>query len=91
LFREMNEEIRILAASYAVSDDLDLDLVCECATGDCLLAPISVPIVEYEAVRAFPAHFLVKRDHVGEDERILDDGEQYVVVEKIAARVEQPA
>jgi hypothetical protein len=84
----MNEEIRLLAASYAVADDLDL--VCECATDDCL-APISVPTAEYEAVRAFPARFLVKRDHVGADERILDEGAHYVVVEKTVARVEQPA
>jgi hypothetical protein len=88
LFREMNEEIRLLAASYAVADDLDL--VCECATDDCF-APISVPTGEYEAVRAFPTRFLVKREHVGADERILEHGEHYVVVEKIAAQVEQPA
>jgi hypothetical protein len=83
----MNEEIRLLAESYAVADDLDL--VCECETGDCF-APISIPPSEFEAVRMSPMRFLVKRDHVGADERILEDGGHYVVVEKIADAVEQP-
>jgi hypothetical protein len=82
----MNEEIRCLAESYAVADDLDL--VCECETADCF-APISVAPSAYEAVRASGVRFLVKRDHVGEDERILEEAERYVVVEKIAARLEQ--
>ena len=84
----MNEEIRRLAESYGVADDLDL--VCECETADCF-APISVAPNVYEAVRASGVRFLVKRDHVVEDERILEEAAQYVVVEKIAARVEQPA
>jgi hypothetical protein len=84
----MNEEIRHLAETYAVEDDLDL--VCECETADCF-APISVPLGEYEAVRMLPTRFLVSRDHVGADERILEECEHYVVVEKIGAGVEQPA
>jgi len=82
----MNEEIRRLAESYAAADDLDL--VCECETADCF-APISVVPSMYEAVRASGGRFLVKRDHVGEDERILEEAAHYVVVEKIAARLEQ--
>ena len=88
LFREMNEEIRRLAESYAVAEDLDL--VCECETGDCF-APISVSPAAYAAVCASATRYLVKRDHVGEDERIVEEAAHYVVVEKIAARVEQPA
>ncbi|MFL5910718.1 MAG: hypothetical protein ACJ768_09160 [Gaiellaceae bacterium] len=84
----MNEEIRRLAESYAVVDDLDL--VCECETDDCF-APLSVSPAEYQAVRTSPTHFLVKRDHVSADERILEEGAHYVVVEKIAVGVEQPA
>jgi len=84
----MNEEIRRLAESYAVVDDLDL--VCECEADDCF-APIAVSPSAYEAMRASDARFLVKRDHVGPDERIVEEAAHYVVVEKIAARVEQPA
>jgi hypothetical protein len=84
----MNEEIRRLAESYAVADDLDL--VCECETHDCF-APISVSPNAYKAVRASAARFLVKRDHVGDDERVIDEAADYVVVEKVTARVEQPA
>jgi hypothetical protein len=84
----MNEEIRRLAQSYAVADDLDL--VCECETDDCF-APISVSPTAYEAMRTSPGRFLVKRDHVGADERIVEEAVHYVVVEKVAARVEQPA
>ncbi|HEX5247864.1 MAG TPA: hypothetical protein VFW41_12130 [Gaiellaceae bacterium] len=82
----MNKEIRRLAESYAVADDLDL--VSECAAEDCF-APMSVSRVEYETVRAFPTRFLVRRDHVGADERILEHGEHYVIVEKTDAQVEQ--
>jgi hypothetical protein len=84
----MNDEIRRLAESYAVVDDLDL--VCECETDDCF-APIRVSPAEYESVRTSATHFLVKRDHVGADERIIEEGAHYVVVEKIASRLEQPA
>src|SRR5437763_726438 len=50
----MNEEIRRLAESYGVADDLDL--VCECETADCF-APISVAPNVYEAVRASGVRF----------------------------------
>lgn len=84
----MNEEIRRLAKSYAVTDDLDL--VCECETSDCF-SPIAVSPSEYEAVRTSRTRFLVKPDHVAADERILEESTHYVVVEKISAAVEQPA
>ena len=45
----------------------------------------------YAAVRASATRYLVKRDHVGEDERVVEEAAHYVVVEKIAARMEQPA
>lgn len=84
LFREMNEEIRRIADSFGVDDELDL--VCECEHGDCF-ARISVLRDEYEAVRRFPTRFLLKPDHVGPEERIVEEG-RYLVVEKIGAAAE---
>jgi hypothetical protein len=78
-FRQVNEEIRRLADN---SDFDELDVFCECEHGDCL-TQFSVPIDDYEAVRRFPTHFLVRPTHLGPDERIVQETSHYVVVEKV--------
>jgi hypothetical protein len=80
LFRELNEEIRRIADSFGV--DEDLELVCECGHGDCF-ARLSLSADAYEAVRRFPTRFLTKPEHVGPDDRIVHETALYVVIEKI--------
>ena len=80
LFRDLNEEIRRIADSFDV--DEPLELCCECELGDCL-ARMSVPHQEYEAVRRFPTRFLVLADHVSREERVVEEAQGFVVVEKV--------
>jgi hypothetical protein len=85
LFRELNEEIRRIADSFGI--DEDLELVCECEHGDCF-ARLPVSPDDYETVRRFPTRFLIKPEHVGADDRIVHETARYVVVEKIGPSAE---
>jgi hypothetical protein len=80
LFRDVNEQIRRIAESFAVEEPLQL--VCECRQGDCL-ARLSVSPQDYEALRRFPTRFITRADHVCDDERVIQDMADCVVVEKI--------
>jgi hypothetical protein len=85
LFREVNERIRELASAFSISSDRRLDLVCECSDASCS-SMISVPVAEYEQVRAFPARFLIYPRHDRPQlERIVDAGRGYEIVEKFGA------
>jgi hypothetical protein len=85
LSRELNEDIRRIADSFGI--DEDLELVCECEHGDCF-ARLPVSPDDYETVRRFPTRFLTKPEHVGPDDRIVHETARYVVVEKIGPSAE---
>jgi len=76
----VNEEIRRLADGFAVPGLPEF--VCECERGDCF-ALCSLSLDDYEAVRRFPTRFLVKAEHVGADDRIVSETDEYVVIEKV--------
>jgi hypothetical protein len=80
LFRDLNEQIRRIAQSFAVEEPLQL--VCECEQADCL-ARLSVSPQDYEALRRLPTRFLTRADHVCDDERVVQEMAGCVVVEKI--------
>jgi hypothetical protein len=83
LFRQLNEQIRSIAAGPEV------DVVCECVNGACL-ERLVLPLDAYEAVRRFPTRFVVKEGHASEDvEREVDGGRGFVVVEKSGVDAEQ--
>jgi hypothetical protein len=79
LFRALNEQIRRMADSFGVAEDLEL--VCECEQGACF-ARLTVSRDEYEGVRRFPMRFLTRPGHVGAAERIVKETPGYAVVEK---------
>jgi hypothetical protein len=81
LLREVNERIEGLNGEWEITDGRDT-VLCECGHPACLEQFDIVP-AEYERVRAFPDRFLVKPDHVGPDERIIQKAAGYVVVEKL--------
>ena len=81
----MNEQLRQVADGFAVEDTLQL--VCECERGDCV-ARVSVSVDAYEAVRRFPTRFLVNPEHVGADERIVEEAARFAVVEKVGSGAE---
>lgn len=89
LFREVNERIKQVNASLASTAEAT-DYLCECGDESCTL-PVSLTMIEYEAVRSEPTHFAVVPGHVVPDiERVLTSNTRYAVVAKTvpeAARI----
>jgi hypothetical protein len=82
LFRSVNEQIEIANEKFSVILDERVDFVCECADDGCM-ERITVTLAQYEALRRFPTHFIVKAGHVyREFERIVDEINGFVIVEK---------
>jgi hypothetical protein len=83
LFRELNEEIALKQEPPGASDEREIDVVCECQSRSCA-KELRIPLGRYEAVRRFPTRFVMKPGHAtAGDERIVEEGSGFVVVEKI--------
>ena len=81
LFREVNERLRETAASF----EGPLDFLCECSKEACI-DTVTLEITEYERIRAHPNLFVLTPGHeVLEVDRVVDQGNGYVLVEKIVA------
>jgi hypothetical protein len=80
IFRDINERIQDL------SDQLDTheaEFICECADRSCT-AHLTLPLRDYEAVRAYPDRFVLIAGHQRADaERVVEDHDVYLVVEKL--------
>lgn len=81
LFREVNENVRALAAAHDAGDDF-YEYICECADVGCTArVPLTQP--EYEFARADGTRFILVPGHQhAEVERVLQKTERYVLVEK---------
>jgi len=89
LFRKLNERLKELDDSLdtapigAPAGELE-EFFCECGQLDCM-ARFEMTRVQYEAVRAHPERFVVLPRHVSADiERVVEEHDQFVVVEKRA-------
>jgi hypothetical protein len=83
VFRNMNEHLKALADEFDLSRE-PLLLVCECGHSDCDKR-LGVPPAEYERIRSDPTLFAVVPGHqLAGVERVVERGEGYVVVEKLA-------
>lgn len=81
LFRSLNEKVNEINKSFQTVLE-DADYICECAKNDCM-DRIRLSLEEYDDIRRVPTHFFVKRHHVfPEFERVVDERDGYVVVEK---------
>jgi hypothetical protein len=92
LFRLVNERLE----KRAVGDrEATFEIVCECAQEECTTR-ITVPIAEYEAVRADSTSFIVVAGHVDLTcERIIASKQGFEIVEKLGeaaavAEIENP-
>ena len=82
LYREVNERISELMATFRVADDEIVGFLCECNSGVCQ-ATVSLSLGEYRAVRAHPRHFAVMGTHVDRRiERVVRETDRFAVVEK---------
>jgi hypothetical protein len=82
LFRAVNEQIHLLTEGFAAEEELEL--LCECDRRNCF-ARLSVAPADYEAVRRFPTRFLITPEHVGAEDRIVEETSGFLVVEKVGA------
>ena len=83
LFRAVNSEIDHMAREQTTV--IPLNFLCECADPNCD-AYIELTQGEYEAVRRTPTRFFVLPNHVyPEVEKVVDDRDRYMVVEKFGA------
>ena len=90
VFREVNERVEEIHQTLA-SNDGTLHIICECGALTCT-ERLFVPIAEYERVRSDPTHFLLQVGH--EDptvERMIENHETYIIVEKEGVDVEEVA
>ena len=85
LFRNVNERVRDLAASFASEAEPEpVAFVCECGSSVCA-ATIVLTVGEYEQVRSDPAQFMVVSGHETPDvEVVVARHEGYDVVRKYA-------
>ena len=80
LFREVNE--RVEAVAHQLGPHVPYEFMCECANADCTFR-ITLPIPEYEKVRADPRQFVVLPLHyTPEIEELVLERETYWVVRK---------
>jgi hypothetical protein len=82
LFREVNERLRELGEGFSLVTETS-EFVCECGNTQCT-ERIRMSLTEYEEVRAEATHFFVVKGHeLPEYEKILDEREGYLIVEKL--------
>jgi hypothetical protein len=81
VFREVSERIAEAAKRTLVLPDAEF--LCECGRPDCLERVI-VPLDEYESLRTHADRFVLVFGHEQpEVDRVIDIGDDYVVVEKV--------
>jgi hypothetical protein len=84
LFREVNERVAEVATHFVdvETHSEPVDFTCECGRADCA-EPITMTMVEYEAIRAKSTHFAVVPEHEQpEIEIVIERHPTYFVVEK---------
>lgn len=85
LYRQVNEKIQDLNRAFDAVASLSGVWVCECADPDCT-EMMELTLAEYESLRAHPNRFAVLRGHdLPEVERIVEEHENWVAVEKLGA------
>ncbi|HEY6584701.1 MAG TPA: hypothetical protein VIZ29_07635 [Gaiellaceae bacterium] len=82
LFREVNERLREVGEGFSLVAE-QAEFVCECGSSTCT-EHVQMTLVEYEEIRANSKRFFVLPGHeLPEYEKIIDERERYLVVEKL--------
>jgi hypothetical protein len=88
LYRSVNEKIEALNEAFSNVADVDPEWICECKDEACI-EQMRMTLGEYEAVRSRPNSFAVLPGHVDANvERVVEEADGYVVVEKIGLAAE---
>lgn len=81
LFREVNERLRETVSASEES----VEFLCECSNEDCI-ETVELGLADYERIRSNSNLFVVVLGHeLPEVERIVDQGEGFLLVQKIVA------
>ena len=87
--RAINEHIRYISESYGFEGEIDL--ICECNRPACF-ENLRVSPETHEAARRFPNRFLLRPGHTDpHNERITEETDRYVIVEKIGSETPRQA
>jgi hypothetical protein len=82
LFRDVNERLRELGESFSEVAET-AEFICECGRGSCT-AQLQLPLSTYEKIRSDPKRFFVIKGHERpEFEKVVEENERYLVVEKL--------
>ena len=88
LHREVNERLAQMdkrADAAWATDDERFEFLCECDRGDGCDTRLRMKLTDYERVREQDDRFAIARGHENLDiERVVDEGDGYLVVDKIA-------
>lgn len=80
VYREVNEQIRRLSASFGLGREDSVQIVCECTRGTCAEA-IEMTIGEYDELRATLGRSAIKPGHpFAEPDRRLSTTARYWIV-----------
>jgi hypothetical protein len=82
IFRDVNERVVEIDRAHGVPTDELASFLCECAQTSCI-ERVALSTTDYERIRAHGTWFVVLPGHDEPDvERIVEQTESYVVVEK---------
>ncbi len=82
VFREVNERLRELGEGFSLVTEV-AEFVCECGDASCT-DRIQLPLGEYERIRSDAKWFFIVPGHEElEFERVLEQYDDYLVVEKL--------
>ena len=82
VFREVNERLRELGEGFSLVSE-EAQFVCECGNSACA-ERIQMSIGAYEEIRSDPKRFFVVKGHETlEFEKIVEEREGYLIVEKL--------
>lgn len=82
LFREVNERLRELGEAFSDITET-AEFICECANSSCT-ERVQLTLSTYEEIRSDPKRFFVIKGHeLLEYEKVVEEADEYVVVEKL--------
>lgn len=82
LFREVNERLRELGEAFSSVTET-ADFVCECGNSSCV-ERVQLPLPTYEEIRSDSKRFFVVKGHeIPEYEKVVGEGDRYLIVEKL--------
>ena len=84
IFREVNERVGEVAASFDLSGrgDFGVDFVCECGDAGCF-EQVSLTLSEYREIRSSPIRFALVNGHADpEVDRVVASNDRFATVEK---------